>query len=474
MLMKSNRVIHVLKHYKISKNELYNFLRFNNINTANIAVSTMLSDDICQLIDAHFGRDNKTNTNIGLIDGQKSNNGIENKTDDEMVSGVAENSVQLMLEWENVRFEDEKIILIYNGFEYPISYSHSKTIYNTIIKTFSQRLSPLCVEIYNATARLVDPIVINNVVKILQFQENIFHIFKNPKERGRIDIRHIGNMTKHFASILCDLNKTEYLEFLQDIQDSEKAIIPLYENRTITPNGFIFTIKYHEQYFLMWENVEKLSHRASYVFHTPHDKLSLLQQLIFDYTFSNIACKRENLRNKRVKEFLGFDYFYVDHDNFQSWKNLLLKHIDKAYKSGIIKKNEQQVSYKVNQERTYIPKHNIIQNKLKQNLTNSGLYIDVQLESDHVDIKAVTKFGEWHFYEIKTSLPKQCIREALGQILEYAHFPFDYRAKKLYIIGCYALSDNEIKYMQLLRNIYNLPIWYRWFNEQTNILSDEY
>lgn len=132
------------------------------------------------------------------------------------------------------------------------------------------------------------------------------------------------------------------------------------------------------------------------------------------------------------------------------------------------------LSFIINQERKYIPTHNIIQNKLKSYSEDTGYYTEVLLESDNVDIKAVTLSGEWHYFELKTSAPRQCIREALGQILEYAHYPFDNRAKKLYIVGCYELSENEVKYMNLLRAIYNIPIWYRWFNNATNCLSEDY
>ena len=52
--------------------------------------------------------------------------------------------------------------------------------------------------------------------------------------------------------------------------------------------------------------------------------------------------------------------------------------------------------------------------------------------------------------EVKTMSAKRSIREALGQILEYAHYP----------------------YMKLLRDKYNLPIWFRLYSFFENKLYD--
>ena len=68
----------------------------------------------------------------------------------------------------------------------------------------------------------------------------------------------------------------------------------------------------------------------------------------------------------------------------------------------------------------------------------------------------------------------QSIREALGQILEYAHYPQKNNADKLFIVGLGKPTTKDKEYMDFLRQAYNLPVWYRWYDEKKDILSDVY
>ena len=81
--------------------------------------------------------------------------------------------------------------------------------------------------------------------------------------------------------------------------------------------------------------------------------------------------------------------------------------------------------------------------------------------------------GERHYFEVKTFNAKRSIREALGQILEYAHFPQKNNADKLYIVGLEKPTAKDKEYMEFLRSTYNIPIRYRWFDEKRHILSEE-
>ena len=124
------------------------------------------------------------------------------------------------------------------------------------------------------------------------------------------------------------------------------------------------------------------------------------------------------------------------------------------------------------------PLHKKIQNAVAEILKVQ--YTKIQLESNpegaedqRIDIKGFSKKEqEWHFFEIKTVSAKRCIREAFGQILEYAHYPNVTRAKKFFIIGPEPPDDNDKAYMQLLRERYNLPIWFRWFSLKDNKLHE--
>ena len=69
------------------------------------------------------------------------------------------------------------------------------------------------------------------------------------------------------------------------------------------------------------------------------------------------------------------------------------------------------------------------------------------------------------FYEIKTRLSARgCIREALGQLLEYAYWPGTQPAKELIIVGEAKLDTRARTYLEALRREFSLPIEYKNFN----------
>lgn len=121
---------------------------------------------------------------------------------------------------------------------------------------------------------------------------------------------------------------------------------------------------------------------------------------------------------------------------------------------------------------TIDPRHKKMQNAIRDLLLKEG-YSSVWIEKNRVDIKARTNEGKWHFFEIKTESAKQCIREALGQILEYNNYPNTSLAEKLFIIGPNEPDRKDIEYMKTLRKRYNLPIWFRAYSFINNSLSKE-
>ena len=116
--------------------------------------------------------------------------------------------------------------------------------------------------------------------------------------------------------------------------------------------------------------------------------------------------------------------------------------------------------------------HRRMQKAIKEILIAEG-YHRVYLEEGHVDIKAFTTDGTKHFFEVKTFDAKQSIREALGQILEYSHYPTMTRAEKLFIIGPEKPDEKDVLYMKLLRDKYHLPVWFRWYSQEDNQLHKE-
>lgn len=138
------------------------------------------------------------------------------------------------------------------------------------------------------------------------------------------------------------------------------------------------------------------------------------------------------------------------------------------------KKNTNKRRKVFNSDCEYDPYHDQMQNAIFDLLKKSGNYKKVFIERGRVDIKAITKENCWHYYEIKTDNAKQSIRVALGQILEYAYFPDTNKAQKLVIIADEKPKADVINYLDHIRTLFSLPISYRYFNLETNELSDDY
>lgn len=139
-------------------------------------------------------------------------------------------------------------------------------------------------------------------------------------------------------------------------------------------------------------------------------------------------------------------------------------------------KNTGRVKRTFNPEQEFDPYHNHLQNKLVQLLRDdiSYGYTKVDIEKSRVDVKAFTADGACHYFEIKTASPKQNVRQALGQVMEYAYFPDQEMAKKLYVVGDQAPDERLTAYLIYLRERFEIPVFYRHFDVETLVLSEEY
>lgn len=89
-------------------------------------------------------------------------------------------------------------------------------------------------------------------------------------------------------------------------------------------------------------------------------------------------------------------------------------------------------------------------------------------------VDAVVKHDtQYTFYEIKTSQSvRQCIRDALGQLLEYAYFGNPVSVKELVVVSPYKTNSEVNRYLSALRKQYRLPIYYRQFDMDRSALRD--
>ena len=111
----------------------------------------------------------------------------------------------------------------------------------------------------------------------------------------------------------------------------------------------------------------------------------------------------------------------------------------------------------------YTPEHARMQAKLMTELQSEFGREHVCREQDFVDVRVETP-DSLIFYEIKTDLdPSAVIRQALGQILEYAYYPGrpGRPPDRLVIVGRSQLRPQDAEYLEKLKQDFRLPLDYR-------------
>jgi hypothetical protein len=110
-------------------------------------------------------------------------------------------------------------------------------------------------------------------------------------------------------------------------------------------------------------------------------------------------------------------------------------------------------------------RHNLLQDALYQRLASKYGEENVRTEQPSgigtlIDIVVKMKEEYW-FYEIKTALtPRACLREAIGQLLEYGFWPGAQEPARFIIVGENPIDDHGQEYLCRLRERFSLPIEY--------------
>ena len=90
-----------------------------------------------------------------------------------------------------------------------------------------------------------------------------------------------------------------------------------------------------------------------------------------------------------------------------------------------------------------------------------------------IDIVVRESDGGFVFYEIKTSDSIIiCIREALGQLLEYAYYPNINNAKKMIIVSPNPATADAQLYLKGLRDRFVIPIYYQVYDSEKHALEN--
>lgn len=116
-------------------------------------------------------------------------------------------------------------------------------------------------------------------------------------------------------------------------------------------------------------------------------------------------------------------------------------------------------------------RHSYLQEELKNQLENEFGKENVSIENpfngNKIDLVVKDK-NEYHFYEIKTgSTPMMCVRQAIGQLLEYAYSNCEINASKLFIASEFDIDEKTKRYLEYLRNMFNLPIYFKKINRSS-------
>jgi hypothetical protein len=120
------------------------------------------------------------------------------------------------------------------------------------------------------------------------------------------------------------------------------------------------------------------------------------------------------------------------------------------------------------------PYHNKMQNALAEILKAGKAYRNIKMEEEHIDLQATYLIDNTiHFFEVKTDTPKNNVRQAIGQLLEYSMFCNSQKANKLIVIGDAEPPTDVKTYIHHLRKITGLNLFYRWIDMNKKILSDE-
>lgn len=147
------------------------------------------------------------------------------------------------------------------------------------------------------------------------------------------------------------------------------------------------------------------------------------------------------------------------------------------FRSGHSPRSESPRAYRQRQERQIASEHNNLQTQVYEHLVDQFGEENVGTENPSgpgsVDL-VVRQESVFTFYEIKTySSIRRCIREAIGQLMEYAYWPGNDYARRLVIVSKNPPSDATKTYFQHLRSTFAIPLFYQQFSEVRQELLDQ-
>jgi hypothetical protein len=183
----------------------------------------------------------------------------------------------------------------------------------------------------------------------------------------------------------------------------------------------------------------------------------------------------ENYKNARVSDLHRYIMTKVNRNNYWStmsefWDLFKAEKLFRKWNSNTNKTSEtlqqhledvkESIFVRSAQEVIVRKRHKILQNILLEDLKEEYGNGSVHLEKEGVDIVVKTEKG-FKLYEVKIShSAKNCIREALGQIIEYSHYTSFNNILELIIVGNHPMMDEDKEYFKYLNSCISLNLQY--------------
>lgn len=203
-----------------------------------------------------------------------------------------------------------------------------------------------------------------------------------------------------------------------------------------------------------------------------HSVEEIKEQDIKKNNFIFIGKIKQNPDIKEILETLDFLYpIYKEVESNNQFFEDRKEEQEFLPKNFVFKKKDYKLPQKrtgniISREINIKVRHSLIQKKLYESLVSIYGEDNVAVEQyyglNRIDV-VVKNDEELYFYEVKTAnSARDCIREAFGQLMDYAFFPNIENAKKIYIVGESPYDSMCKKYIDFLKEKFYLPIDYMY------------
>ena len=269
--------------------------------------------------------------------------------------------------------------------------------------------------------------------------------------------------------------KNCYLDYLAGMPNQRK-VIKVYEIRENQEEDvFIFTVDIAEdKCIVIFENTSYTA-TATKIFVVKNSNYEDSINHIFDY-FTNYELKYKRLSMKYnlnpPSKFFAEDYYSINHNDPKTWIERLNGFIEREISANKIQFNHGLHISEENNKRTGTPEE--VKVKFTHNSIMSQLYHELCIEYGSENVGTENKIGNkkidvvvrtdkgFDIYEIKSDIdPRNCVREAMGQILDYAYFECKDKIGKMTIVGPTEETREVKDYLTKFRDKNGIEIYYR-------------